>query len=70
MLVYMLKGKYPTAPRACQLELWLADKTLYDPRYKNWDLLMIDNVLHIAPMDGPTGYMPFGWATLIKFKDK
>lgn len=68
MLVYMLKGEYPTASRSwkTQLELWLIDKPLYDPRYKNWDLQMIDNVLNIAPMDGPSGYSPFGWATLTK----
>ena len=68
MLVYMLKGDYPTSPRYAktQLELWLADKTVYDRRYKSWDLQMIDDILHICPMDGPTGYMPFGWATLTK----
>jgi len=68
MLILMLKGKYPQGNfvMISKLQAWMQDKAVYDPRYKNWDLQMIDDILHIAPMDGPSGYSPFGWAILTK----
>lgn len=72
MLIYMLEGKYPQGNFVIisKLQAWIQDKTVYDPRYKDWDLQMIDDILHICPMDGPSAYSPLGWATLIKSKDK
>jgi len=70
MLIYMLKGKYPQGNFVMigKLKAWMLDKPVYDPRYMDWDLWMIDGILHITPLSGPSSYEPFGWATLTKVK--
>ena len=70
MLIYMLKGEYPQGNYVMinKLKAWMLKNPTYDPRYRDWDLWMIDDILHITPLNGPSNYEPIGFAVLTKVK--